>query len=616
MHIGCPIVFLTPGDSMQIRPTKTDKPEAAIEGRVRTPETTRPIGIIVALVLILGAAACSPKDDVNSWDGEQLAPQGRDSRAVEAGRVGDIPVRVDTPILAAPYERLQIAADGTLYGLPDGDLDVSSTQLDLPAPDGLKPLVLARPVPVPSHGLIVAYNLIDEDAPLERGSQIRGQRLAMVLHPHHNDVYPIDLQDYGVEPGAVVRADLALHADDVEPRVYVGTGGVIDGGTAVGRVLAIDPDAWARFDEPVVAQFGATVGDSGSCATGNTRSDGACGGGLHGEAAIRVHESDDGNVDVILATGKGATNPLEGNFANGFLRLSRDLDFAPGCDREVCEASGGASSACLATCRSFFVPRAVDGESHVPDALRDQCSSEDAFACLRDGAFDGSSAPIEVPYDASATDESRSALVWAAPDGFLYALPDGDWSQSVSRTKFAHVCEAADPECDLSAHTPATTPELACEHATDSAADISSCGTAVVWIPSYSPLEGIAAGVSQFDVVGRPDGPSLLHLRSTPPRDHVASVTRFRHRPSRIHLGGVVESGVEPRLFRPFYYVNEDARGLDVRLHTDGVFVAAGYTRPVKHFDEASWYVQLPGETGSSLEGFWVRLEREFSILE
>lgn len=101
------------------------------------------------------------------------------------------------------------------------------------------------------------------------------------------------------------------------------------------------------------------------------------------------------------------------------LRLDHDLEFDLGCDANVCEESGGASVDCFATCRNFFVPR-DDGDSHVPDPLRDTCSEAEAFDCLRSAAFDGSSAPIRASYEREGSAHASEVLVWAAPDGFLY----------------------------------------------------------------------------------------------------------------------------------------------------------------------------------------------------
>lgn len=68
---------------------------------------------------------------------------------------------------------------------------------------------------------------------------------------------------------------------------------------------------------------------------------------------------------------------------------------------------------------------------------------------------------------------------------------------------------------------------------------------------------------------------------------------------------------MSPRFFRPFYYVNDDVRGVDIRLRTDGGFANAAYTRPNKIFSRDEWHFHVQVDGGSSLEGVRLRHARE-----
>jgi hypothetical protein len=508
---------------------------------------------------------------------------------------------VDRRVFAAPREGSYITADGTIVAprATDDEFVAWTFETELPTPEGLEPLVLARPVQLPGGVFVIAYNLVDEDAEVSLRTKIDGQRLAVASVSGENEVdyRVISLQDYGVEPSASIRSDLVLGKGE-PPILYVATGGRLGGREAVrGRVFSVDLDAWAAGEEPVLGSFTTTEETTRRCDETSTRPDRECGGGVHGEASVSVVDGEAGVDGILVSSGKGATDVLNGQFANGVLRLDPDLSFDAGCDVPTCERAGGGAPECLRTCRNFFVPRMTSSQASVPKMLEDRCSRSGSPGCLETSMFDGSSAPISV------FEENGRRLVWAGPDGFLYLLHHGDWSRPVARAKYAHVCSSDEGECHVPSHTPATTPRLDHEFVYElyrgpSIPGVPVPGERVVWTTAYSPKDDVPGGVSQFRI----EGGDLVELRTSPPRSHPAAFDRFERRPSRLDSGAVVTAGEQPRLFRPFYYTGNDLRGLDVRLESFARPSTAAYTAPYRSFDGPSWYYPARDEeTGTTV---------------
>jgi hypothetical protein len=518
--------------------------------------------LTVALTVALAAASCIGADGGSVWDAEESLPRAEsESLVVESTRPDNANATVDVPILAAPIGGVYVAADGSLVTtrVESGALVTTRTAVDLPTPDGQKALVLARPARIADGEVAVAYNLIDEQSPLDVDAEVRGHRLA--VYDLEAGALDSDYSVVALSAEGSIRADLVAAVGprvDVE-RIFVGYGAT----AAPGGVIAVDPNAWRAGGEAVVGEFATTTGAPGACAETSTRDDAECGGGVHGQAAIGLLEGADASYDVLVATGKGATDVTRGDFANGVLRLDSDLQYDPACDADICAAEGGSSDACLRSCENFFVPRPVEREAEPVASFGAGCDAGAVLDCSSAAAFDGSSAPVVV---ASGGD---TVLVWAAPDGYLYAMPASNWSAADVRVRVADAYGDAMSEA-VDAHTPMTTP----------VAD----GGAVL-LPTYS-AGNAPAGIARYAVQAG-DATTIARTWSAPPLDHPSATERFRERPSRLAGGAIVETGALPRLFAPRQFGSE--RGIDVFIRGDGavsatsapIFERAGTTQTV-----------------------------------
>jgi hypothetical protein len=522
--------------------------------------------LLFALAILLGGCF-GDSDPPLGWEDREFTP---DEDYYCTSRVDVDPGRVETPLLAPPVDGRFVAADGELVVPVElgSRLELERSTVELPTPDGLAPMVLARPARIGQDRLVVAYNLVDEGVAPGPEVLVRGQRLVVydLDSKQIDDSFePISLQRFGVSPHAAVRGDLVATPNDVEERrVYVATGSSTTDRSTVGRIIGIDLEKWQAGEDPQFGAFQAVNHGDDVCSSTGQAAGEPCGGGLHGEAPIRLLDVPDGSYDVLVATGKGYTNIDRGHFANGLLRLTPELDFDPRCDSSLCDEPGTSPDACLETCENFFVPRTLASDSYREERAQPECEGEFHADCLQKQGYDGASAPISFS-------ENNDLLVWAAADGFVYLLSRDDWSRPHDRALYHDVCSTEDHGCAIPPHTPATSPERV---------------AGAVRMPVYSSREGVPGGLVDFELVSRSEGLQLDLARQAPAPDTDAAVERFRQRPSRLSNGAVVESGTAPRLFRPFYADDENEQGLDVTLRIgDGMFDAS-YSAPL-FFEDA-----------------------------
>jgi hypothetical protein len=494
--------------------------------------------MLVASVLL--ATSCIDGGGGSVWDDDESLPDGEtDTLIVESSRPDRAEATLGVPVFAAPIGDLYVAGDGSLVSttVSDGGLQVTRTPVDLPVPNGQKALVLARPDRLGDGRIVVAYNTIDDDAPLTLGAEVLGRSLAVIDGESGavDENYPaISLP----ADAGVLRSDVvAAVGPRVSPqRIFVGVGSNSAAPQARGKVVAIDPERWRSGGSAIVSSF-------------ETVSAEALGGGVHGEAAISLVETSDGRYEVLVTTGKGATDVTAADYANGVLRLDPQLQFEPGCDTEICGAQGGDSRACLATCSDFFVPRAMEQQDKAHRRVGAACEADGALECLELAAFDGSSAPQRF------TTGGTEGLAWLAADGHLYLLPVDDWTHASYRMQVADAFGDA-IRASVEAVTPMTTLEV---------------DRAALLIPTYTPGNA-PAGISRYLLAG--DGSLKLEREwSAPPLDHPSATTRFRTRPSRLTNGALMESGERARLFAPQRYGSE--RGVDVYMRPSGAVRAS-----------------------------------------
>jgi hypothetical protein len=551
--------------------------------------------LLIVLFWLAGTAGCIPQKETESeWETLDSAPESSTAFDACTSRLEVEPDRVEAPILAPPAGEVLVAADGTIVRPVDTvrSVELESSPVELPAPDGLKGMVLARPAPIDERHLAVAYNLVDADAAFGHDAVSRGQRLVVIdleeerVSPRFE---PFSLAEAGVEGHASVRGDLVMTPPDIEERrLFVGVGASVDGQSVKGRVLAIDVEAWSEGRPPLEANF-AVVPEASRCGTSAYRGDEPCGGGLHGEAPIRLVRGESG-YDVLVATGKGVTNVDNGYFANALLRLDSDLGFEPACDAQVCGETSGQHRACLETCANVFVPRPLDSHRPAARELYDECGDDALDECLRRSSFDGASAPVSLS-------QNEDLLAWAAPDGLVYLLSTDTWQRPLHAAQYLDVCLVGEPGCTIPARTPATTAELV---------------DGSVRVPAYSPMDDVRGGIVAFGLKSAEEGLRLEREWMSPPEDHRASLERFRERPSRLNHGALIEGDTTPRLFRPYYFSDQDARGLDVRILGLEDSASSAYSAPLRV--GLDWYAHaVESRNGSVFQGVSVTLESRSS---
>jgi hypothetical protein len=431
---------------------------------------------------------------------------------------------------------LAISNEGTMAAL-DPESGEAEFTLQVPSPEGSKPLVLSTPA-VLGEKLIVAFQNV---SPQSEGDAVdpqlpRGSHRVVAFDLEARTLDP-ELPELIVEAsapawdGGEVELDsrfqlqrsavIGVTPEDSERGLaYVAFGNGPSRQPFHGWVLELDLDAWQRDVADAISGVLLTTPDN-ECEGSGVFSDAmVCGGGVWTPAGPLLLGDPSGDYSLIVPTGNGRVDFPRDDYAHALLRVERGLELEPGCDDALCEDFDPLEPdhACLASCENVFIPRLLEGQAPLaPD--NGVCDGLSFFECYGELDADfGSGAPALVRMP-----DGRELLAQAAKDGALYLIDVEHLGRMHDRAQAIDFCGTADDECRAFwAGTFVTQPVVS---------EID--GEPLVIAAGFSFDATHPAGIVAYKVVLEEGEPRFELAWQTPDFESPEAVARFRVHPSR-----------------------------------------------------------------------------------
>jgi hypothetical protein len=305
--------------------------------------------------------------------------------------------------------------------------------------------------------------------------------------------------------------------------LYVSFGNIKDIQPWHGWIFEIDIDAWQQEgpDAAISSVFLTTPESDCPGERGGTSM--ICGGGVWHFAGPQVVPTRDG-YELLVTTGNGELNLNDRNYAQSVLRLTKGLDFDPGCNREKCAAFDpiAPSDACLRSCSNIFIPRLMSDDPPLRVASG-RCDGKTFLGCLAANDWD-LGANGAVPIKLGPEDE---VIVQPGKDGGLYLFDAEKMGRMYDRDQIVATCGT--PEDPCGGHWP--NGMIRAKPVVTTVA-----GQKVVIVPTFMPDRSQPAGVVARKIVIDEGGPHFEPLWEAPASNSLEARDRFRAYPSLAFL--------------------------------------------------------------------------------